>query len=88
MIKYKEADLDDEAAAAELSRLDQSVLDLTAERDSLAEEIERIRQEAAEAAAQLAEAKKLNYTLARQINVAKEKEQGEADFIAEVLRRR
>ena len=42
--------------------------DLTAERDSLAEELEQLKAAHLEAQRELAETKKLNFTLARQVN--------------------
>lgn len=44
------------------------IADLTAERDSLKEENEQLRSDAQKTAAELADTKKLNFTLARQID--------------------
>lgn len=50
--------------------------DLTAERDSLKDENEKLRSSAASQAEELAETKKLNFTLARQISHAPAKDIG------------
>lgn len=51
-----------------VTTLQARVSDLTAERDSLAEENANLRAERDTSAAELQETKKLNYTLARQID--------------------
>lgn len=47
------------------------ISDLTAERDSLREELETVKASAAAAAAELAETKKLNFTLSRQLDTSR-----------------
>lgn len=51
-----------------VTTLQAQVSDLTAERDSLSEENAQLRAERDTSAAELQETKKLNYTLARQID--------------------
>lgn len=61
---------DEEISALQetVTTLQAQVSDLTAERDSLAEENANLRAERDTSAAELQETKKLNYTLARQID--------------------
>ena len=74
-----------EAQQEALAKLQASVEDLTAERDSLSEELEKSKTAAAAAAVELAETKKLNFTLARQVNTGK---QDPEEILAEMLKRR
>ena len=51
-----------------VANAERQLADLTAERDSLQEENERLRTASQEAQKELAETKKMNFTLARQID--------------------
>lgn len=55
--------------------------DLTAERDSLKEELQKTQEDLAKLKDELQETKKLNYTLGRRLNVADKKESAE-DILA------
>lgn len=50
---------------------EEQIADLTAERDSLREELEALRTSAAATAAELADTKKLNFTLSRQLDTSR-----------------
>lgn len=64
---------DEEIAVLQASaeRLTAQVDDLTAERDSLREELEAVRARYEETSEEMKEIKKLNYTLARQMDTRK-----------------
>lgn len=71
LVDGKENDMTEEEIQAIQNSLDEQtrrVADLEAERDSLREENNQLTSRLAEEAAELAETKKLNFTLARQVD--------------------
>ena len=64
---YKDQELTEEQAMQELATRDSSISDLTAERDSLAERLQSMTDQAAKLREELQETKKLNFTLASRI---------------------
>lgn len=61
------------------------VSDLIAERDSLKEDYTKLTNENAALKAELAETKKLNYTLARQVDAGTAKKETAEDIIKSIL---
>lgn len=59
--------------------------ELTAERDSLREELTQLQESSASMKSELAETKKLNYTLGRRLDVGGKKESAE-DVLAAMLK--
>lgn len=64
---------------------DVNVSDLIAERDSLKEDYTKLTNENAALKAELAETKKLNYTLARQVDAGTTKKETAEDIIKSIL---
>ena len=57
----------------QIADLEHDRSDLTAERDSLRAELDTLKQQQAETARELQETKRLNFTLARQVDTGKQK---------------
>jgi len=57
----------------QIADLEHDCSDLTAERDSLRAELDTLKQQHEETARELQETKKLNFTLARQVDTGKQK---------------
>lgn len=81
---YRDEDISEEQALQALASRDEDISSLTAERDSLAERLQAMTDQAAKLREELQHTKKLNYTLASQIP-AKAAPTAD-DFFKEVLK--
>lgn len=84
-IVYLENEWTDEEAVEQFTQRDQQIGDLTAERDSLAERNVSLNQRIEKLEKELAETKKVNYTLAAQIPAASGSDPV-GDFFKDILK--